>query len=141
MTIQYYALYNVSSITRCAKGVSTLYEKKATLRYVNRIRAACGVTELDSLPSGTQRSSSDCVIARALCEASQGVLVFQEGIYSDDLAFAKIIAEEFGYLHDCIGLDSSDDIKKYVVPIPKIMSAFVENFDEGLYPELVTSDR
>ena len=112
-------------------------EQQRTLTYVNRIRAACGSSQLDTLPAGTVRSSSDCAIARALSELSQTVLVFQEVIQVDDLAFAKIVAEEFGYTSAVIGLDCNEDIKLYCIPLPKVMSMFVENFDEGLYEELV----
>lgn len=112
-------------------------EQQQTLKYVNRIRAACGSSKLDNLPAGNIRSSSDCVIARALHEINQSVLVFQEVIQVDDLTFAKIIAEEFGYTSACIGLDNHEEIKMYCVPLPKVMSAFVEQFDEELYPELV----
>ena len=112
-------------------------EQQRTLAYVNRIRAACGSSELITLPAGTARSSSDCSIARALSGLSQTVLVFQEVIQVDDLAFARIIAEEFGFTTDSIGLDSDENNKLYCVPLPKVMSVFVENFDEGLYEELV----
>ena len=117
----------------------TLYEQEATLRYVNRIRKSCGTNSLDNLPKGCQRSSSDCVIARALHELDDKVLVFQDGIYSDNLIFAKIVAENFGYTQDSIGLDVEDGVKRFVVPMPKILSSFVENFDDGAYPELVVS--
>ena len=53
------------------------------------------------------------------------------------MAFAKIVAEEFGYTSAVIGLDCNEDIKLYCIPLPKVMSMFVENFDEGLYEELV----
>ena len=114
----------------------TLQEKARTLDYINRIRAACGSNQLDSLPEGTVRSSSDCSIARALNELSQTVLVFQDVIQVDDLEFARIIAEEFDLAQ--YKVDSAQD-NLYNVPLPKIMQVFVENFDEGLYEDLVAA--
>ena len=117
-----------------------MYEQEATLRYVNRIRKSCGTNTLDNLPKGSQRSSSDCVIARALHELDDNILVFQDGIYSEDLIFAKIVAANFGYTQDAVGLDTSDGVKRFVVPMPKILASFVENFDDGAYPELVFAE-
>lgn len=112
-------------------------ETNATLGYVNRIRNVYGHNPLSKLPSGTIRSSTDCVIARALFEVEESVAVFQEVICTEDLTFAKIVAEEFGFTIDSIGFSREDGIRMYNVPLPKLMSTFVENFDEGLYLELI----
>lgn len=121
----------------------TLNEKRQvledTLSYVNIIRTNCGSDKIRQLPAGVQWSSYDCVIARALVEIDESVNVFQDSINTTDLEFAKIIARSFGYSSDVIALNTADEQKRFVVPLPTEVRIFVENFDEGAYPRLVSS--
>lgn len=123
------------------QGGWTLNEKRtaqrATLYYVNRIRNACGNSELKQLPAGIMQRSSDCAIARSLVEIDNSVNVFQTNITTMDREFAKIIAREFGYDPEVIRLNNSDGIKKFEVPLPRTMAMFVDYFDQGNYPKLV----
>jgi len=124
------------------QGSCTLNEKRQvleeTLSYVNTIRTSSGSEKLSQLPAGVQWSSYDCVIARALYEVDKSVNVFQDSINTTDREFAKIIAHSFGYSNDVIALNTGDEIKRFAVPLPTEVKIFVENFDEGSYPKLVS---
>lgn len=86
------------------------------------------------------KSSSDCVIARALHDVEETVSVFHEALCTEDLTFAKIVAEEFGFTSDSIGFEREDGIRMYNVPLPRQMALFVENFDAGTYEDLIDEE-
>jgi len=113
-------------------------EEQFTLERVNRLRESAGYQPLSTLPSGEQRSPGNCVVARALHDIDPSVLIFSEGIFTDNRVFAKIIAKSFDYNYE-LTIWKHTTSYQYGVPVPVPMSSFVNNFDEGLYPELVLS--
>jgi len=79
------------------------------------LRADFGIDLLD-LPKGELGSATQCPIARALRTR------FSEDAYvAVDFDGAEMGASEFGYLQK--------------VPIPDIVSMFIDQFDDGLWPE------
>lgn len=113
-------------------------EEQFTLERVNRLRESAGHQPLSTLPSGEQRSPGNCVVARALHDIDPSVMIFSEGIFTDNRVFAKIIAKSFDYNYE-LTIWKHTTSYQYGVPVPVPMSSFVNNFDEGLYPELVLS--
>lgn len=92
---------------------------------------------MSELPAGTMRSAEDCVIARALSETGHSALVYQDVIQVDDWEFANIIAREFGYIgDDAVGTSDEFELRNYFVPLPRVMTEFVEKFDTGKYSDL-----
>lgn len=113
-------------------------EEQFTLERVNRLRNSAGYQPLSELPSGDQRTPGSCVVARALQDIDPTVMVFKEGIFTDNKEFAKIIAESFEYNYELV-IWKHIASYQYGVPVPVPMGSFIDNFDEGLYPELVLS--
>lgn len=113
-------------------------EEQFTLERVNRLRRSAGYQPLDGLPSGDQRTPGNCVVARALHDIDPTVVVFSEGIFTDNKEFARIIANSFGHNYE-LDIVMNDTRYQFGVAVPLPMASFIENFDEGLYPELVLS--
>ena len=113
-------------------------DEQFTLERVNRLRKSAGHQPLSTLPSGDQRTPGNCVVARALHDIDPTVMVFSEGIFTDNKEFAKVIANSFGYNYELV-IAKNGASYQFGVPVPLPMASFIENFDEGLYPELVLS--
>ncbi len=113
---------------------------KFTLELVNRVRTAVGGEAIIQLAAGIQGDPEDCTVARSLKDLDPSVLVFRECIFCDIYAFARIVADKFGYHYDTIEDDDGNGIRQYIVPIPQKMKSFIADFDEGLYPELVAAE-
>lgn len=105
------------------------------LQAVNDIRAVMGAEVLDELPAGERNNGHNCVLANALKDIDQSVLVYKEGIFSTNKQFSQVVANQLNYQHDLIIWKSSVDYR-YGVPTPLHIRAFIANFDDGHYPEL-----
>ena len=114
-------------------------EEQFTLERLNRLRKSAGHQLLSTLPAGEQRTPGNCVIARALQDIDPTVVVFSEGIFTDNKEFARIIANSFGHNYE-LDIVMNDTRYQFGVAVPLPMASFIENFDEGLYPELVLSN-
>jgi len=69
---------------------------RVVLRHINDIREAKDGDRLGRLPVAVPTMTTDCVFARAFRDIDPSVTVYVDHIVTDDLAFANIIAAEFG---------------------------------------------
>ncbi len=115
-------------------------QEKVLLRFVNRVRTAIGGEAITQLSAGIQCAPQDCIVARSLNDLDPSVLVYHESIFCNCYAFAKIVADNFGYHYDIIEEDDSIGICQYIVPIPYKIKSFIADFDDGLYPHLVATE-
>jgi hypothetical protein len=102
---------------------------------INGIRLYFGAEALSKLPSGSRRSSTECVVAKALIDIEPSINVFKEGIFSTNRKFSEALASKLNYKYDIITWKHPAEYR-FGVPTPEAMRNFIENFDEGLYPEL-----
>jgi len=113
-------------------------EDMLTLELVNMIRDLSGHEALSELPKGSVRDSSNCSVANALKDIEPEVLVYKEGIFSCNADFIRLVAKAFGYRHDLI-IWKQPGVYRYGVPAPMPMGYFIQDFDKGCYPELVSA--
>ena len=114
-------------------------EEQFTLDALNQVRASRGASTIHQLPSGSRHDPSKCVVARALFDIDPTVLVYKEGIFTENETFAKIIARSFNYDTNSVQFSEEENLPRYFVPTPYKMCRFIDDFDTGLYPELVAS--
>jgi len=105
---------------------------------INGIRLSLGAEALHKLPAGNRRSSTGCVVAKALSDIEPSINVYKEGIFSTNRQFSEALASRLNYKYDLITWKHPTDYR-FGVPTPLQMRSFIENFDEGLYPELELS--
>lgn len=109
--------------------------QKYVLDVLNDIRIKLNGLVLTQLPSGVRNDGKNCVIANALKDLDPGVRVYKEGIFSNNRKFAEIVAQQLHYSHELITWDQSIDYL-FGVPTPVEMRNFIEEFDNGSFPEL-----
>jgi hypothetical protein len=113
--------------------------KKAALDYANLIRTATGRKKLRTLPRGYRCSADDDSLARAIRTKPVPVFIGLGDVYAPGLPGVKFIAK-------CIKNSNSKKGIKLIemgtdgnsLGTPKSVDAFLEAYDAGLYPELVT---
>jgi hypothetical protein len=89
--------------------------RRATVAFVNEVRANQGRPPLQNLPPGTPGDSNACPIAKATGLACDGSAVYPEGtesVLDDPVCF-----------------------------LPEAVEFFTTNFDNGKYPDLIQEDR
>lgn len=103
------------------------YDKRLeqALEMVNRGRRAMGMKPLKRMPKGYIQEGDMCPIQRALNVASVADTITISNDYDKAVALAKIYNKgiEFSGYHAEIGM-------------PKVLSQFVSDFDEGKYEKL-----
>lgn len=116
-------------------GIPELIDKNAirdeALNLVNAAREAVGLPVLDRLPVGRVGDCHDCPVARALpARAIDG----RWAIF-DDSSTARRVADAWGA--SCRTATHEYGTEKFVVRLPEPLIEFLEEFDQGTYPELI----
>ena len=113
-------------------------EDMLTLELVNMIRDLSEHQALNELPKGSIRDANNCSVANALKDIDPEVFVYKEGIFSKNISFIRLVAKAFGHKHGLIRWEMPGVIR-YGVPVPMPMGYFIDDFDKGCYPELVSA--
>jgi hypothetical protein len=98
-------------------------EIEAVLDIVNSIRATLNLQPLEDLPKGEQENYLSCPLAIATSgQVDTKVITFEKEVIVTGLEFA-----------------GKDFEGRYEYRLPIVLQDFVNDFDEGLYPEYILS--
>ena len=103
------------------------------LSRINHIRAAYRLVPLGRLVAGQKGIARECVLSRSLRQRSGIVIsVTSVSIVVTSKAYAEVIAREFG-------VEVRETAAVYQCDTPELFQDFIDDFDSGLYPELVAN--
>lgn len=102
------------------------------LWHINAIRQCYGVEPINRLPQAHRNVAQDCVIARALRDIDDQVMVYNNQILTTDEVFAQIIAVEFGT--KMVHADGRPAAR-----LPQRVRNWITEFDRGVKPHLIDS--
>jgi hypothetical protein len=94
------------------------------LDWVNYIRELIGLPKVDKLSKGIQKDPYCCPIAASIKEGNNKVVVRQESFKTE----AYMLGED------------NEVVSKVYKITPEAVKTFVQNFDDGIYPDLIESN-